>query len=147
MSSSAKKDYKVSDDPFDFGQFYFSYAKYHYNDVNKLIHCIFIPTILFTAIGMLHYGINFGTISIFDIKIQIDIGSILLAILLPTYIWVDTVTGLVSTVFFLGQLLFSTHLYVHQDGYFTGGLTHFNLMLYLHLFAWVTQFVGHGIFE
>ncbi len=30
-SNPAFVEYKISDNQFDFGQFYFSYAKYHYN--------------------------------------------------------------------------------------------------------------------
>jgi 2-hydroxy fatty acid dioxygenase len=140
---------KVSDNPLDFGQFYFSYAKYHYNDTNKLIHVIFIPTILFTALGMLHYGANWGRLPLLGgTSIQLDIGAILLAILLPVYLFVDFLTGLVSTFFFLGQLFTSNYLFNNQVDHFPFlGLTHFQVMLYLHLFAWLTQFVGHGIFE
>jgi hypothetical protein len=64
MSKSNPNVIKVSDNPFDFGQFYFSYAKYHYNDTNKLIHIIFIPTILFTALGLLHYATNWGRLEL-----------------------------------------------------------------------------------
>ncbi len=60
QKSKSATTIKISDNPFDFGQFYFSYAKYHSNEVNKLIHIIFIPTIMFTAIGLLHYAVNWG---------------------------------------------------------------------------------------
>ena len=61
LNKMSTKEIKISDNKFDFGQFYFSYAKYHYNDTNKWIHVVFIPTIVFTLIGMLHYGKVFGT--------------------------------------------------------------------------------------
>ena len=103
---------KVSDSPLDFGQFYFSYAKYHYNETNKLIHVIFIPTILFTALGLLHYATNWGRLPLLaDTSIQIDLGAIILPILLAIYIFVDFVTGFVSTGFFLWQLFLSNYLY------------------------------------
>ena len=35
-SGSDKQVFKISDNAFDFGQFYFSYAKYHYNDVYEI---------------------------------------------------------------------------------------------------------------
>ena len=127
----------------DFGQFYFSYARYHYNDTNKWIHVVFIPTIVFTLIGMLHYGKVFGDFDLLGVHFQLDIGLLLLAVLLPMYIFVDLVTGVVSSVFFIGQLILSNYLYSH----YSSGEAHFKWMLYLHIISWIAQFVGHGIFE
>ena len=149
MSKQAATVIKISDNPLDFGQFYFSYAKYHYNDVNKIIHVIFIPTILFSAFGLLHYGVNWGRLDLLaGTSIQIDLASIVLPILLVIYLFVDFVTGFVSSCVFLGQLFFSNYLFNNQPLHFPLlGLTHFQWMLYLHIFSWLTQFVGHGIFE
>ena len=105
------QEIKVSDNKLDFGQFYFSYAKYHYNDTNKWLHIIFIPTIVFTLVGMLHYGKVFGGFDLLGLHFQIDIGFILLAVLLPMYLFVDLVTGIVSCIIFITQLLISTWLY------------------------------------
>jgi hypothetical protein len=49
---------------------------------------------------MLHYGISWGSFNLGPLSVQLDIGSLLLAILLPLYIFVDFLTGLVSTLFF-----------------------------------------------
>ena len=104
---------------------------------------------MFTAIGMLHYASSWGSLELLGGgKVQIDIGSIFLAIILPLYLFVDFVTGFVSTFLFLGELFLSNYLFNNQADLFPFlGLSHFQVMLYVHLFAWVTQFVGHGIFE
>jgi uncharacterized membrane protein YGL010W len=57
---------------------------------------------------------------------------------------VDFVTGLVSSVFFIGQIFLSTYLY---QAYGNTGPSHFQYMLYFHIASWIAQFVGHGIFE
>jgi uncharacterized membrane protein YGL010W len=67
---------------------------------------------------------------------------------LPLYVFVDFLTGVVSIFFFLAQLFISNYLFKHETEHFPIlGLSHFQVMLYLHIFAWLTQFVGHGIFE
>lgn len=114
---------------------------------------IFIPTIVFTLLGMLHYGKSFGTIEVCSgFKPQIDFGFLLLSVLLPLYTWVDTWTGLVCCVYFSLEYVISTYLYTHRTELFPGeasgsGLTHFNVMLGLHIVAWISQFIGHGIYE
>ncbi len=60
---------------------------------------------------MLHYGKVFSTFEFLDLTFQIDIGFVLLALLLPLYLCVDFVTGLVSSVYFICQLVLSTYLY------------------------------------
>jgi len=92
---------------------------------------------------MLHYGKVFGTFEFVDLTFQIDIGFVLLALLLPLYLCVDFVTGLVSSVYFICQLVLSTYLYQN----FGSGESHFKWMLWLHIASWIAQFVGHGIFE
>ncbi len=137
------REIKISDNRFDFGQFYFSYAKYHYNDTNKWIHVVFIPTIVFTLLGMLHYGKVFGSFELLGLTWQLDIGFFLLSILLPLYLFVDLVTGIVSSLFFIVQLALSNYLYLN----YSSSPSHFQWLLYLHLASWIAQFVGHGIFE
>lgn len=97
---------------------------------------------------MLHYGKEFGTLQICACyNPQIDIGFLLLAALFPLYIFVDPFTGLVSSAFFGSLHFLSTWLFTHQLQVFGNGTLHFQVMMYLHIFAWLTQFVGHGIYE
>ncbi|TNV75743.1 hypothetical protein FGO68_gene9971 [Halteria grandinella] len=141
--TSKQEKIRVSDSPFDFGQFYFSYAIYHYNDVNKWVHIFGIPSIAFSLLGMLHHTDGFGSFILADQPIRIDIGLLLFAVLLPIYTIVDFVTGLASTAFFIAQIILSNYLYSHN----ILGDTHMKVMIGLHIFGWVAQFVGHGIFE
>ena len=98
---------------------------------------------MFSLIGMCHHTDGFGSFLLGDQPIRIDYGFLLLAILLPIYIMVDTVTGLVSSVFFIGQVIINNYLFSHN----TLGENHMNIMIGLHIFGWIAQFVGHGIFE
>ena len=97
---------------------------------------------------MLHYGVTLGDIKTpLNLSIQLDIGFFLLAILLPIYILVDTVTGLVSFAFFSSCYLLSTYLYQNSVSLFGSSDMHFRVMLILHIISWISQFIGHGIFE
>ena len=47
----------------------------------------------------------------------------------------------------VGQIALSNYLFANKDTIFGGEAYHWKVMLYVHIFAWLTQFVGHGIFE
>lgn len=77
---------------------------------NKAIHIIFIPTILVTAIAMLHHSsLALAAFNLGGLKVTVDIGFLILSVLLPIYVIVDTVTGVSLSIltFSLPQLPFS----------------------------------------
>jgi uncharacterized membrane protein YGL010W len=49
----------------------------------------------------------------------------------------------ISSIFYSGLYALSSYLFQH--GY--GGSSHFNYALALHIVAWISQFIGHGIYE
>ena len=80
-----------------------------------------------------HAPYQFGSFALGGLKVPIDIGFIVLAVLLPIYTLVDFITGIASAVFFGGCFLLSTHL--HQSATF--GQDHFRYALILHIVAWI----------
>mmetsp|Transcript_24867 Transcript_24867/g.27520 ORF Transcript_24867/g.27520 Transcript_24867/m.27520 type:complete len:189 (+) Transcript_24867:10-576(+) len=129
-----------------FKEFFVSYGKFHNNIVNKLIHIVFIPTIVYCIIGTSHYY------PITDINIiyeKLDIGLILCTVLPLIYISQEFFSGLVTTVL-LNVLYYFSHqnFIAHKDemDYFQG-VPYYWFLLYLQAFSWIMQFIGHGVFE
>eukprot|EP00347_Sterkiella_histriomuscorum_P023261 403335330 len=135
---------RVSDSNFDFDQFYFNYAKYHYNPNNKLIHLVFIPCLVFTLFAMLHHGPGLE-IQVLGNKIVADISFLLPLIMLPIYLYVDVFTGFITTLVFIPAHLLSLYLYSQDQQIFQG--YHFKFMLAFHILSWITQIIGHAKFE
>ena len=64
------------------------------------------------------------------------------------YVKCDLVTGLVGTMLVLAQNRLVKFLYLADQGenaIFGGNM--WTITLYLYLFGWTTQFIGHGVFE
>ena len=109
---------------------------------------VFIPTILFCTFGLLHYC----PITSFEVaghKISYDGGMLFMTIMFPIYLYIELVTGIVSTVFYgslyyISLCMFQEH---SQDAEFQFGMTHFYFLVAVKSFAWCTQFIGHGVFE
>lgn len=105
---------------------------------------MFIPTILITAVGMLNF-VPFG-IGPSDTIAEINLPMVLLLMLLSVYVKIEKVSGVISTMFymFLSLNMRSYYLDCKHDGTLS---SFFYQILFLHLFGWVAQIVGHKIFE
>lgn len=129
-----------------FHDFFVSYGKFHNNLVNKLIHIVFIPTIVYCIFGIGHYY------PITDIDIvykKLDIGLVMLCILPPVYIYMEAVTGIVTTILLHTLYYISLQQWEqHKDdqAYFYG-VSYFWFLVYLKASSWIAQFIGHGVFE
>lgn len=126
-------------------KFFSAYGSYHNNIVNKTIHMFCIPLILLSSIGMLLY---LDKQFIYDNSIySINIGSLVFIVLMIAYTVIDLMAGLISTLFYGSLTLLANFLYYQ---YFTlpqQRLTLWNALIYIHIFSWIAQFVGHGFFE
>jgi 2-hydroxy fatty acid dioxygenase len=124
-----------------FDQFFVSYGSYHDNIVNKIIHIICIPQILFSLYAMLLHTMD----QRFIYGIQYDYFLIFLTGLMLVYLKIDVISGLVSTLFYFGISLYCRHLFL------TWGADnldqHFRIFLIQHIVGWAAQFIGHGVFE
>mmetsp|Transcript_32963 Transcript_32963/g.50420 ORF Transcript_32963/g.50420 Transcript_32963/m.50420 type:complete len:207 (-) Transcript_32963:19-639(-) len=135
---------------------------------NVLIHLIFIPTIAATLYGMLWYssirnvsvdwsdGLTVKCGKILDLpfsspteKNMIVVDSVVLfnSILGVVYIMCEPVIGLVTYTFSMSWIMLVNYLILidESQGAFGGNL--FSYFMYIHIFAWISQFVGHGIYE
>ena len=80
---------------------------------------------------------------------NIDIGLLMTIILPFVYIYIEPVSGLLSTfvyhsLYFVSLQMWKAH---RDDTNFWLGLNHFWFMTALQGFAWIMQFIGHGVFE
>ena len=121
-----------------FGQFFVNYGEYHHNKVNMIIHVICIPQIIMSLMGLLH-PINY--------LIPI-IGWDLLLVGSTTYLYVITekTVGILTAVWLWASLVFVRTMYIYAKNEHSEG-TLFKYFLCQHIFAWVLQFIGHGLFE
>ena len=129
-----------------FKEFFVSYGKFHDNTINKLIHIVGIPTILFCVFGTFHY---YPLLEINCVYKQLDVGLLLMCILPFVYIYVEPLTGIVSTIIYHAMYYFSLQNWnIHKDDQdYMYGVTYYRFLLYLQAAGWIAQFIGHGVFE
>mmetsp|Transcript_30189 Transcript_30189/g.34561 ORF Transcript_30189/g.34561 Transcript_30189/m.34561 type:complete len:150 (-) Transcript_30189:64-513(-) len=86
---------------------------------------------------------------VYGVYDQLDVGLILVTFISFVYIYIEPVTGVTSAVIYNLMYYFGMeHWKVHRDDTdFICGVSYFSFLLYLQGFAWITQFVGHGVFE
>eukprot|EP01017_Pseudomicrothorax_dubius_P045461 TRINITY_DN7861_c0_g1_i2.p1 TRINITY_DN7861_c0_g1~~TRINITY_DN7861_c0_g1_i2.p1 ORF type:complete len:194 (+),score=15.18 TRINITY_DN7861_c0_g1_i2:47-628(+) len=126
-----------------FVKFFSGYGAYHNHPVNKAIHIICIPLILFSLLGLFEHADclnNWASIKGFEI----DFGLLFLSGALIFYLYVDTFSGIVAfilySLLFLGQR-YLLHVLDREPS------VHFRSMLIVHIISWLMQFVGHFVFE
>ena len=116
------------------------YGKFHKNKVNKLIHWICVPLIMFTIFGLLSltafsYELNPGFIKFNFLNIFIIL-SLLFYLRLSVRIAIGML--LISILFYYGVIKINESLF----------FTNFQLLiLYTTIFilSWIGQFIGHKI--
>ena len=129
-----------------FKEFFVSYGKFHNNIVNKLIHIVFIPTIVYCIFGTSHY---YPIVDINIVYEKLDVGLLMVIILPLVYMSQEFVSGFFTTI------MLNTLYYISLQNWkvnnsnedYYDGISYFRFLLYLQAFAWTMQFIGHGIFE
>jgi uncharacterized membrane protein YGL010W len=131
-----------------FQKFYISYGRYHHDPTNQWIHIVFIPTIIATLFFMTH-GAVLSTIELGGVLVNVDFGLALLAVCVPMYLMVDIFTGVLAVLVYGSSYVYSLSLYqeVDHSKEVLFGLTTYQCAVALHITAWVSQFIGHGVFE
>ena len=136
---------------FDLKKQFIFYASYHNNPVNIAIHLLCIWNIFWTALVFQHYTPAFIETPDAIAKVPfigglpLNLATITTLVYVVSYVLMDPVAGS------LGALLV---LYLHQ---WTGqmvlsgapllGYPLWQPILVLHVFLWIVQFVGHGVYE
>lgn len=112
------------------------YAAYHKDATNKAIHFVFVPLIIWSAMGLL---VQAGTWSLGTM--DVTLAHLVAVVLLAYYLYLDFPLGVAMVLFF--TVLLVTVLQV-QDS--LGGRA---WMLFLAVFvgSWIAQLVGHAAFE
>ncbi|KAI9837602.1 MAG: hypothetical protein M1838_004791 [Thelocarpon superellum] len=119
------------------------YGSYHHNPVNIAIHVTCVPLILMTALLL---GTN--TPSFIPLPEAMAVKNLppnagtLAAVLYSTlYILMEPVAGGLVAPLIIGGTAYANHLTA------TYGATANTWALGLHIFSWIAQFIGHGVFE
>ncbi|CEP20519.1 unnamed protein product [Cyberlindnera jadinii] len=111
------------------------YRSYHYETLNVLVHSVFVPTILFTTIGILE------NVPLAPVNKQVyNLGNFGCLIYGAFYLLLDLSGGLIAApiMFLIGYA--NTHLIQSVENY-TYWLT------VLFVVSWIAQFISHAVFE
>ncbi len=128
-----------------FKQSFAFYSAYHRHPVNKLIHCVSIPLIVWTVLGFAGYYTIAGPASkdiVLRAAFRLTPGTIVAGSYWLFYLCSDFLIG-------LGILPFIALLYLSSTAFV--GLVPLNtslpILLFVHIVSWVIQFLGHGLWE
>jgi uncharacterized membrane protein YGL010W len=112
------------------------YAAYHKDATNKAIHFVFVPLIIWSAMGLL---VQAGSVTLGTL--EVTLAHAIAVVLLAYYLYLDFPLGVAMV--FLFTVMLVTVLQV-QDG--MGGRA---WLLFLAVFvgSWIAQLVGHAAFE
>ncbi|KAJ1858568.1 hypothetical protein LPJ73_001888 [Coemansia sp. RSA 2703] len=136
---------------FDLKSEFAKYGEYHANKLNVAIHIIFVPTILWTILGM---GVSWGPHDLFNYPKPVS--EVLALIPGPNPLPNITALGMLGYVIFytilepfaglLAMPFIYTMLVTAQQFVLTtpNGM---NICIGLFVFSWIIQFIGHGAFE
>ncbi|OQR81081.1 hypothetical protein ACHHYP_16780 [Achlya hypogyna] len=137
-------------DKFDLEKQVTFYLSYHSNSVNVLIHLICIWPLLITGLALgscaapmadnaflAQYGL--------DTYVTLDLGWLATLVYVLWYIVLDPIAGTGASVAIVGLHAWTTH-WTHAY-VATHGVTPWQLLLGIHVSAWILQFIGHGVFE
>ncbi|CAI2381002.1 unnamed protein product [Moneuplotes crassus] len=127
-----------------FKKLYVSYGVYHANNINKMLHAVFIPAMMFFGFSISQH------FPICDINImydKLDVGLILVTIIPILYLLIEPVVGVVSFLFY--QILYdlSIVLYHMQSHRIFLLNKHFQYCIIGFLFCNGMIFIGHKFFE
>ncbi|KAH0611408.1 uncharacterized protein H6S33_010673 [Morchella sextelata] len=121
----------------DLEQQLLSYASYHHNPHNILIHLFGVPGIMFTG-----FLLATNTPSLLDLPyIPLNLGGIGSIVFAVFYILMEPVAGLLFAPLIAGMMVLVNHLTA------TYGATAVWWAWCGFLGSWVVQFIGHGVFE
>lgn len=114
------------------------YGRDHQNSINKLIHWICVPIILFSVIGLL-MSIPFPTI----LNGWVNVATIVYILALAFYF------RLSISIFFgmliIGTLFFIANRFIAINVLPKIGLTLWQFSLIIFVIAWIFQFIGHKL--
>ena len=112
------------------------YAAYHKDATNKAIHFVFVPLIIWSAMGLL---VQAGSVTVGTL--EITLAHVIALVLLAYYLYLDFPLGVAMV--FLFTVMLVTVLQVQES---MGG-TAWLLFLAVFVGSWIAQLIGHAAFE
>ena len=114
---------------------------------------MFIPVIVSTLFGLTQFQpfnyllqLNLSDLGVkTEEPVILNLHPIIWTLLSLIYIRVEHVVGTLTWLAGLTAYSLTAYLKSKDESHFGGHL--FQILVALHLFGWVTQFVGHGLFE
>ena len=121
------------------------YGSYHHNDINKYIHIGFVPIIFSTALRFVN------SVPIGNLRIPDAITSVLMQPQGKVLSMADVVVVFYAATFIkMHPVAGGLYAPVLALMHYFGTVTLANMLplaIALHLIGWISQFVGHGVFE
>jgi uncharacterized membrane protein YGL010W len=137
MSAAEKKKLQehVRNNLNKFQVFFYEYGRFHYNFTNIIIHIIFVPIITIT------FDRIFGLLGEKN-NLSFNPFYILYLIVTFLYLYVDIFAGLITAIQYplIGYLLTFIKFEIF-------GFSQIQSYLFINIFSWIAQFLGHGLFE
>eukprot|EP00956_Cyclotella_meneghiniana_P008977 scaffold12308_cov74-Cyclotella_meneghiniana.AAC.15 len=130
-------------------------GRFHNNKVNRAIHFVFIPIIQFTLfiLGAMYWHqtkFEFLQVAVPEGNICVETW-LLFVIVMISYFFADWRTASVTLLWSGAQLIASQYIALHQNLVFrwndNAAFKLGDIVLYLHILAWLAQFYGHGVHE
>lgn len=124
------------------------YKKYHQNKINKIIHILCIPLIVWSFSVLLNsfvfnIGLTFNNIQQ-DISYNFNFNIYLSFILLSQYLLFYTIIDINS---FIPMFILLYFIWITSYYFFISSQYPYYYSLIINVFSWIMQFIGHGIFE
>lgn len=121
------------------------YGSHHHNKINKIIHIICIPGLMWTVLTSLCY-VKFYTIKvdnpIYEPLLTSDAGIIMILIYGMYYVLLDVGAGIVAKILLISMWLISKYIVAYLPIYIV-----VPTIIAIHIICWIAQFIGHGVFE
>jgi len=136
---------------FDLRKQFVFYASYHNDYVNVGIHLLCIWNLLWSGLAMFHMlGILAPAPSILSplplvSGVPLTAATIVTIIYVVSYICMEPVVGGLGAILVMALNQWTFNLV--QDNSPVFGLPLWKAVLAFHVFCWIVQFIGHGVFE
>ena len=138
---------------FSFHYFFYNYGRFHDDCVNQAIHMVFVPVLLFTGLIGLFHCVNWVEEDIPKNPFleRINYMDFYILALWIAFLYVEKVIALAFISWSLPLLMAAHYMFENRSQFemTINGETYSlcYIMTSIHIFAWITQFLGHGVYE
>lgn len=114
-----------------------------------LIHFVFIPVIVYTLgiFTVKNFALHDLPVEVPYIGDRVSVIVWVLGCLLGSYLVIDLPVGIVAVAWMLPTCMHAHDQVLRYSDADYYGYTQMEFMLYLHVIAWIAQFMGHYFFE